>query len=114
MQNPKLRVIREIRLARPVNPVQDEGESEEEPQEVDMVPAMCCVRTNCYGSQFSFLRKLVEEARGDFPELGEEDIKIVQFGGERFSGTFGLQFQPPEGAPVPDSYQEIRELEWLL
>ncbi|MBI2121034.1 MAG: hypothetical protein HYT94_05420 [Parcubacteria group bacterium] len=71
--------------------------------------ARCVVRTNCYGSQLSFFLELFEEAKKDFPTLTPEDVRVIHFGGQFYSGTFGIEFTPPE--TVPAIYQTIRELE---
>jgi hypothetical protein len=45
------------------------------------VNAYVCIRSNCYGSQLSFILKLVKEALQDFPFIKEEDIEIIHLGG---------------------------------
>lgn len=73
--------------------------------------AICVIRTNCYGSEWSFLSKLVAQAKVDFPGLQDEAIRVVHFGGVQYSGTFGVEFEPPD--LVPEDYVKIREVELL-
>jgi len=99
-----MQIIREVRQAKEVQPENGQGSSY-------TTNTICIIRTDCYGSQWSFLSKLVAFAKADFPELSDDAIRVVHFGGIRYSGTFGIEFEPPSS--IPDSYLVIHELELL-
>lgn len=73
---------------------------------------ICIIRSNCYGSQYNYIKQLVAEACRDFPDLDDDDFQIVQFGGQRYARTFGIQFTTSE--LPPESYEVISRLEQLL
>lgn len=75
-------------------------------------PAICVIRTNCYGSQWSFLSSLVAIAKSDFPDLLDANIRVVHFGGKYYAKTFGIEFEPT--GCVDDSYEKILQLEMTL
>jgi hypothetical protein len=50
------------------------------------------IRTNYYASDLEYFLNLFEIAKKDFPELKEEDVKFVHYGGQRIKGIFGLEF----------------------
>jgi len=67
------------------------------------------IREDAYGSQWSKFKRLVNEAKKDFPDLNEDDVEIIHFGGERYAKTFGIEFYT---VYAPDSYSEISQLEY--
>ncbi len=73
-------------------------------------PSIAIVRTNCYGSSFEFISSMVSELKKDFPELKDEDIKIIQYGGERYSRTFGAEAKVAK-SEVPESYSKQKCVE---
>lgn len=74
----------------------------------------CVIRMNTYGSSKAFFDNLFGIAKEDFPALKDSEIEVVQFGGIRYKRTFGIEFSVVAEVPVPDEYQEIRELEYKL
>jgi len=72
----------------------------------------CVIRTNSYSSSLSYFNELIEIAKNDFPELIDDNIEIVQYGGERIKRIFGIEFYPTNY--VPSSYNEIQNLEYKL
>jgi hypothetical protein len=55
------------------------------------------------------LLELFEEARKDFSKLTQKDVKVVHFWGQSYSGTFGIEFTPPN--EVPKTYRSIKKTE---
>ena len=69
------------------------------------------VRLDHYGSQLSYFLALYAEARRDFPQITPEMVRVVQYGGDRISGYFGIEFTL-SGVEPPEGYQEISALEF--
>ncbi len=44
-------------------------------------------------------------------ELDREDTKVVQYDGECYRGTFGLEVAIPAGHVVPEQYRRVDQLE---
>ncbi len=74
----------------------------------------CVIRTDTYGKTLDHLLDLYDLAKNDFPEIEPKDITIVHYAGERYKRTYGLEFKKPDGAKVPDDYQNIQQLELTL
>lgn len=72
----------------------------------------CVIRNNTYGSSLELLNSLFQKAKEDFPKLEENEVNVVQYGGQRYKGTFGIEFDAPD--KVPDSYQNIQNLEYKI
>lgn len=70
------------------------------------------VRSNCYGSQLSYIKKLVRAAKKTFPQLTDDDIRVVHFGGDRYARTYGIEF-PLLQDTIPKGWKEIHRLELL-
>ena len=51
------------------------------------------------------------EAKQDFPCLSDGDIRVVQYGGRHYAGTFGIEFDLPEDTQLPEGYESINQLE---
>jgi hypothetical protein len=49
----------------------------------------------------------------DFPDI-DADPEVIQYGGRRYKGTFGLEVIVPQGTAVPDEYEEIGQVEYKL
>lgn len=64
------------------------------------------LRTGLYGSSIYFFNTLVNEAKEDFPDLIDEEIKVRQYYDELFKGTFGIEFVKST-LNVPNSYNRI-------
>jgi TRAP-type mannitol/chloroaromatic compound transport system substrate-binding protein len=108
MLSKKMKIIKEIRLEK----VREEVNPETNQRWISN--ARCVVRTNCYGSSLSMFKQLADVAKEAYPELKDEDIKIVQFGGQAYKRTFGIEFTPIDGKTILDGWMEIRELESTL
>ena len=104
----KIKFIREVRRAQKAKPA-----TRTQPQQFACSP-FCIVRSDCYGSHLDYIHELVKAARVDFPDLQDEDIEVIQFGGRHYKNTFGIQFRAASDSLVPASYREINELEFLL
>ena len=72
---------------------------------------VCVIRSRNYGSSLAKFLYFAREARKDYPHLKDEDIKVVHYGGDRISGTFGIEFEPPKENLVLDGWTEIHSLE---
>jgi len=72
------------------------------------------LRTDTYVSLLTHFDKLFAQAKKDFPTLERDAIRIVQFGGERYRYTFGIEFNLPESAKIPKGYSELKKLEYTL
>lgn len=56
---------------------------------------------------------LVDIAKSDFPNIKNENIEIIEYGGERYKRTFGVEFNCGDSF-VPDSYKPIESLEFAI
>jgi hypothetical protein len=70
---------------------------------------VCVIRTDSYAHNLEHILNLCSEASRDFPELEPDMIQVVQYGGDRYARTFGIEFHP--GKQPPASYTEIDKLE---
>ena len=79
-------------------------------------PAMCVVRSRCYGSRLDYINQLVSAARETYPGLAESDVRVTQFAGERYARTYGIEFEcpNPKAMSVPAGWQEISQLEYTF
>lgn len=50
---------------------------------------------------------LIEEARKDFPQLKDSEIQINRYSEGNLKDVYGIEFDRPIGASVPDDYREI-------
>lgn len=75
------------------------------------------IRATNYGSSLdrfdTFYELLSQEAASFEPpiEIGRDDVEIVQYGGVRYKGTFGLETSIPDGHVVSDSYTRVARSE---
>jgi hypothetical protein len=78
------------------------------------IPAYCVVRTNSYGFSIAAAAKLAAAARETYPNLGNEELEIVQFGGSNYLGTFGIIFPCPDKGCLmaPEGWNVIDRLEF--
>lgn len=53
---------------------------------------LCQYYPNHYGKKIADLNLLAEEAKKDFPELTDEDLEIVVFGGNSKKYIHGIRF----------------------
>ncbi len=69
------------------------------------------IRTETYGSSVGKIELLMNFAMSDFPGLSKWDIEVVQFGGQHYKRTFGIEFP---AASAPEDYDIIEHLEYRL
>lgn len=66
----------------------------------------CILREDNYDTSLAKITRLFNEARRDFPQLREAQVRIVFYGGDRYSRTLGIEFTAPVSqGPIPDSYR---------
>jgi len=70
------------------------------------------IRTNTYGHTWEYFNTLVNEAKKDYPTLNENEVEIVQYAGEHYKRTYGIEFRV-EDEPK-DEYFRIRKLEYTF
>jgi hypothetical protein len=94
-------VIKEIRLTRVVDGYTHSSVS--------------VLRGTHYGGSITAINKWVAIAKETYPELSDDSIRVVQFGGDSYRGTFGIEFNTPgDGLTAPDGWAIIPELEKTL
>lgn len=74
----------------------------------------CSIREDNYGRSLAKINRLVAEARKDFPELKDEDIEVVVYGGVNFKGQIGVEFRATSIDAIKDYYIPISQLEYTL
>lgn len=72
------------------------------------------INTNNYSASIASVNAMADVAKQDFPNLTDNDIDVVVFGGQHKKGITGLHFRVPEGNAAPDSYQPIHQREKIL
>jgi hypothetical protein len=73
----------------------------------------CIIREMTYGMTLAKAMRFYAEAKRDFPALEYGDVVLVPFAGNTKARTWGIEF-PSGGATIPDSYQSIPRLEYVL
>lgn len=63
-----------------------------------------------YGHNLGYFMTLFELAKVDFPFLVLSDVEVVQYGGDRIRGYWGLEFNA-DAQRIPDSYERVDRLE---
>ena len=63
-----------------------------------------------YGSSLAKLGRLAAAARETYPNLPDESIRVKQFGGDQYSGMYGIEFQVEGVTEPPDGYTIIYRL----
>lgn len=76
------------------------------------VARICVIRTNTYGRTLDLINALAKLAKTDCPEVKDEDISIVQFAGQRYARSYGIEFNVTVQPPV--EYQRISQLEYTF
>jgi hypothetical protein len=79
-----------------------------------VIAACCVVRSNCYGSLLDTILEYAAIARQTYPNLRDEDIRIIHFGGQIYARTFGIMFVPEDGKTLHEGWTAIKELEHTL
>jgi hypothetical protein len=70
------------------------------------------IRANHYGNNVALINEWAAIAKQTYPDLQDQDIKVVQYGGDRYARTFGIEFPTPgDGLTAPDGWTAIQELE---
>lgn len=83
------------------NPSNDEHQSQR-----------CAIIADCYSHSIEVINQLVAAAKADFPNLTDEDIEVVTYGGSYIAGIPGVEFDPGEDhSIVPKSYDRVPHLE---
>lgn len=72
----------------------------------------CVIRTTTYNHTAKYFKKLITEAKKDFPLLADNNISIIHYGGRIYKGTFGIEF--PVNEEPKEDYLKIKELELSL
>ena len=62
------------------------------------------VRSDCYGGTLATILTLTQAAREDLSALPDRDIHIVQYAGDDYPGTFGIECRVPEGTLLSATY----------
>ena len=75
--------------------------------------ARIILRTNYYIGTFEYIRNLVNEARKDF-SLEDDKIEIIHYAGDRYKGTYGIEFNVDKGVTIPEKYKEVSQVEFKL
>lgn len=75
-------------------------------------PVRFIVRRPDYGSKVEDINELAEIAKRDFPQLDDNVLDLIHYGGQRYKGTYGIEFNL-DTAP-PSDYREISQVELVL
>ena len=70
------------------------------------------IRTNTYVHTWEYFNTLINEAKKDYPTLKENEVEIVQFAGECYKRTYGIEFKV-ETQPK-EEYFRINSLEYTF
>lgn len=81
------------------------------PKTIGALP-ICVVRTKTYASSLAHFDELFTVAQSDFPDLRREDCEAVHYAGQRYRGTYGIEFR--WSGEIPENYQKIEYLEYRL
>lgn len=86
------------------------GKAVDIPCEPHYTRCLCILMTG-YGSPFSKFVGLVAEARKDFPNLKDEDIEVVQFGGSHHKRFWGIEFSfaKADNLNIPTTYEVFHQ-----
>lgn len=70
------------------------------------------LRSNTYANSLKYFMTLFKEAKKSFPELRRRNVQIIEYAGNRYKHTFGIEFFSEE--KVLKEYELIDELESTL
>ena len=73
----------------------------------------CVIRTDTYAKSVEHIMYLYRIASKDFPHLMQEDFSIAHYGGRRYKGTYGIEFNVNMSSNTED-YRQIKNMEVLL
>jgi len=68
------------------------------------------IRSKTYGSQLSMFMEMVFSAQHDGFPVYPDNCKVVQYGGDRYARTFGIEFYYED---APEEYTIIRATTYL-
>lgn len=77
----------------------------------------CVIRSDTYANSAAHITRMISEALADFPGLTLDDIEVVQFGGQRYKRTMGIEFRVHDADLVAGStsvYTRIPGLEFTM
>ena len=107
-----MKFLKEIRLNRiEYRTVHYNCTTDTETKENVKVGTVGVIRFPHYGSYLNQFIEAANIAKADFPYLTDADIKVVHYGGDRYKGTFGIEFNLPDMESAPEGYSEIHQLE---
>jgi hypothetical protein len=112
-----MKIIKEIRLDRTVerstrSSKQADGTWVDSPPEKQFHKAIGVVRTSTYAKSLNYFMLLAAAVRETFPDVKDEDLRVVHFGGNYYKGTMGLEFDIKEPCTTcPEGWAAIHELE---
>jgi hypothetical protein len=112
----EMELIKEIRLAYSRDSVSMSwlnGREETTVKKIDC-SAVFVIRSMSYGCTIASLAQMVESARQDFPDLKDEEVRVVHFGGDSFRGTWGIEFDGGSLSVAPPGWRSIPELHKVL
>ncbi len=67
------------------------------------------LRFDHYGHTMKMLQEIYAEAEKDFAGLRPENVEVIQYGGDRISGYWGLEFQWLGDVPPTYEHTDIIE-----
>lgn len=71
------------------------------------------LREDNYDKRLSKFQNLFEVAWYDFPNLKPDQVEIVQYGGERYKRTMGIEFTVQVDT-IPEGYEKRPQVELTL
>lgn len=74
----------------------------------------CVIREDSYDNTFAKLQSLVAEAKRDFPDLNDSNIRVVVYDGDRIKRQMGIEFNRPNNSLIIDTYRLVHQLEYTL
>ena len=72
------------------------------------------IYTRSYGCSLEYILNLVSELRKDFPSITHRDIQVQKYGGQRIKGIVFVEVSFPDNTEMPEGYEEIQTLEYVL
>jgi len=72
------------------------------------------IHSNHYECSLEHILNMVNELKKDFPNIKDEDIKIQKYGGNRIKGITFVEVFFTTKVKIPEGYQEITQLEYIL
>lgn len=78
--------------------------------------ARVIARSNCYAHDLEYIARLFSALENDFntETLHLSKAEIAHYGGQRYAGTYGVEYVLNANVPIPDTYTQIAYLEYKL